>query len=297
MPRPIWKGHITFGLVNVPITLYSAESRADLNFTLLDKRNKARIRYQRVNEVTGEEVSWDNIVKGYEYEDGEYVILTDEDFEKASVEATQTIEIEDFVDEKAIDYIYFDKPYYLVPGKRGEKAYVLMRETLRRAGKVGIAKVVIHTRQHLAVLLPMGNTLVLNIIRFHHELRDVSEFELPGDADEYKIAEKEFDMARQLVDAMTTEWQPEKYRDEYRDALMKWIEKKAKEGEMAAPPEEEVARVEERTRGEIIDIMDLLKKSVQKTAKERVGKTTREKRKARATGRKTTESKKKASAK
>ncbi len=297
MARPIWKGYITFGLVNVPITLYTAESRQELSFHLLDQRNKARIRYQTVNEVTGEEVPRDNIVKAYEYEDGQYVILTDEDFQKALVEATQKIELEDFVDEDAIDYVYFDKPYYLVPGKRGEKAYVLMREALRRTHKIGIAKVVIHTRQHLAALLPMGNALVLNLLRFHHELRDVSGLELPAEADEQKVTGKEFDMAKQLVDAMTTEWQPEKYRDEYRDALVQWIEKKAKEGEMAMPPEE-TAPVEMRERGEIVDIMDLLKKSVQKTSKERTGRTVITKRRREApVRRKTTAVRKRASAK
>ncbi len=138
MARPVWKGHISFGLINIPVTLYSAERRSDLHFRMLDSRNMAKVRYERVNEDTGEEVPWDQIVKGFEHGDGNYVVLDDEDFKKAAVEATQSVDLEGFVEAKAIDYVYFDKPYYLVPGKKAEKGYVLLRETLRRTGKVGV---------------------------------------------------------------------------------------------------------------------------------------------------------------
>jgi len=262
MARPIWKGHISFGLVNIPVTLYSGEVRTELRFNLLDSRNKARVRYERVNEVTGDEVPWDKIVKAFDYDDGNYVLMQDEDFQQVKVESTQTVEIEDFVPEKAIDYIYFDKPYYLVPGKKGEKGYVLLRETLRRTKRVGIAKVVIRTRQHLAAVLPVGDALVLDILRFHQEVRAPGEFELPSrNPKDWGISDKEIKMAEQLVEAMTTDWKPEQYRDDYREALLEWIKKKADaEGEIAPPVPEE----EGKPAGEIIDIMDLLKESVER---------------------------------
>ncbi len=172
MARAIWKGNISFGLVNVPIELYSAEKKSELHFKLLDKRSNSAVHYQRVSEKTGEEVPWDQIVKGYEYEGGDVVVLTEEDFKKAAVEATQTIEISDFVDLDDIEYRYFEKPYYVVPGKKAGKGYVLLREVLKRTGKVGISKVVIRSRQYLSALIPEENALVLVILRYYQELRD-----------------------------------------------------------------------------------------------------------------------------
>ena len=166
MARPIWKGHISFGLINIPVTLYPAEQRSELHFNLIDDRNKARVRYQRVNERTGEEVPWDNIVKGYEYEENEYVLLGDADFKQADVKATQTVELEDFVTAEEINGIYFDKPYYLVPSKAGIKGYVLLRETLKKTKKMGIARVVIRTREYVAALFPKGRGLVLDLLRY-----------------------------------------------------------------------------------------------------------------------------------
>ncbi|MDA8165908.1 MAG: Ku protein [Desulfobacteraceae bacterium] len=269
MPRAIWKGSITFGLVNVPVALYPAENRSELHFSLLDRRNNAHVRYRRVNEITGEEVPWSEIVKAYEIEEGEAVILDEDDFKRAEVESTQAVEIEDFVDLDAIGYVYFDKPYYLVPGKRGEKGYALLRETLRRTGKVGIAKVVIRTRQYLAALIPEGDALVLDLLRFHQELRSPAQLELPGrDLAQYNVSDRELAMAEKLVEAMSSEWQPGKYHDDYRETLMKWIERKAKEGAAALPSPEELAAA--RAPGaEVIDISELLRKSVEQTARER----------------------------
>jgi len=262
MARPIWKGHISFGLVNIPITLYSAEERFDLHFKLLDSRDNAKIRYSRVNETTGEEVPWDQIVKGYEYDDDKYVIVDDEEFKKVAVEATRTIEIEDFVDRDSVDYVYFDKPYFVAPDKKNQKGYVLLREVLRKTGKVGIAKVVIHTREYLSALFVMGDVLVLDLLRFRQELRNPDEFELPeGSLSDFKITKKEVELAEKLVEAMTTEWQPEKYQDDYRDELMKWIQKKAKSGGLEVPPESPEEPEEEG--GKVIDMMELLKKSVE----------------------------------
>jgi DNA end-binding protein Ku len=263
MSRPIWKGHITFGLVNIPVVLHSAEKNFDLHFRLLDSRNHARVRYEKVNEETGEEVPWQDIVKGYEYEEGRYVVLGDEDFQKVAVEVNKSVEIESFVDGEQIGYVYFDKPYYLVPDKKGEKGYVLLREVLQRSKKVGIAKVVIRTRQYLAALLPEGNVLVLHLLRFHQEIRDTAQLEIPGpNIKSYKITDKELSLAQQLVDSMSTEWQPKLYHDDYRDALMKWIEKKAKTAghPVAASRQKE----EQGSRGKVIDMMGLLKKSVQR---------------------------------
>ncbi|MCC6713131.1 MAG: Ku protein [Candidatus Dadabacteria bacterium] len=263
MARPIWKGHISFGLVSIPITLYSAEKRFDLHFKLLDSRDKAKIRYSRINEVTGEEVPWDRIVKGYEYDDDKYVLIDDEEFKKVAVEATRTIEIEDFVDNDSIDHVYFDKPYFVVPDKKSRKGYVLLREVLRKSGKVGIARVVIHTREYLSALFVMGDVMVLELLRFEQEIRNPEEFELPGGSlSDYKVTKKEVELAEKLVEAMTVKWQPEKYQDQYRSELMEWIQKKAGAGGLEAPPESGEEPGEEEG-GKVIDMMELLKKSVE----------------------------------
>src|SRR5437588_5372539 len=244
MSRPIWKGHISFGLVNVPVVLSAAERRADLSFRMIDSRNSARIRYERVNEETGEEVPWDKIVKGYEYDDGNYVLLSEEELQNASPELTKTIEIEQFVDLADIDIRYFERPYMLVPDKKGEKGYVLLREAIAKSGKAGIAKVVIRGRQYLAALIPQGNAMVLELLRFHQELIDISEFDLPnGDLRSYGVQKKEIELAEKLIDGMTAKWNPSKYHDEYRDALMKLVQRKIDTGktETIEDVEEEAA--------------------------------------------------------
>jgi len=173
MARPVWKGHISFGLVNVPIVLYSAERRADISFQLIDSRNAARVRYERVNEETGEEVPWDRVVKGFEYEDGNYVLLSEGELENASAELTRTIEIEQFVDLANIGIRFFDRPYILAPASKGEKGYVLLREAISKAGKAGIARVVIRARQYLAAVVVENDALVLELLRYAQELRPV----------------------------------------------------------------------------------------------------------------------------
>jgi DNA end-binding protein Ku len=263
MARPIWKGSVSFGLVTIPVTLFSAENREEeISFHMLDRENHARIKYKRVNEVTGEEVPWERIVKGYEYEDGQYVFLGDEDFKRAAVEATQTVAIEDFVDRDAVDSVYFDKPYYLVPGKGGERAYTLLCETLKRTNKIGIARVVLRTKQYLAALIPEGEALVLDLVRYPAELRTPEELGITEAVRKVgKLKPQELAMAEQLVDAMTSEWEPEKYRDEYRDKLMAWIEKKVERGEMG--PAAAVEGAEEEEAPAPISIVDLLKRSVE----------------------------------
>lgn len=261
MARPIWKGNITFGLVNIPVTLFTAEKRSsDLSLHMLDRRNEARVKYQRVNAETGEEVPWEEIVKAYEDDSGNYVVLTDEDFEKAAVESTQTIEIEDFVDVDAIKYVFYDKPYYLVPGSKGEKGYVLLREALKETGKAGIAKVVIRTKQYLAALIAEGDALVLELLRFADELRPESEFDFPREkADYYKLSDKEVEMAEKLVEAMASDWEPEKYHDDYREKLMKFIEEKIEAGGVSPAHKEEPRKAAE---AQVVDMMELLKQSV-----------------------------------
>jgi len=265
--RAIWKGSIDFGLVNIPVRLYGAESSAGENFDLLDKRDFARIRYRRVNEKTGREVPWEQIIKGYEYDKGKYVALSDDDFAQANIEATQTIAITDFVDAQDVSPIYYDKPYYLESPKNSFRAYALLREVLKKTGKVGIAKIVIRTRQHLAMLFADGPKLILNLLRFPTELRDASGLELPkSPAKGAAVSTQEMKMAERLVETMVSEWKPEKYRDEYREDLMKIIDKKIKAGKTKVI-ESAKTIAKEPARGKVIDIMHLLRQSVQQADK------------------------------
>jgi DNA end-binding protein Ku len=272
MPRAIWKGQISFGLVNVPVSLYSAEKRNDISLHLVDSRNTGRVRYQRVNEATGEEVPWDKIVKGYQFDGGQYVLLSDEEMKNVEAELTKTIEIEDFVDQSEIDPLYFDKPYYLEPREGGRKGYALLRETLKSTDRVGVARVVIRTKEHLALLRVYEDVLMLNLIRFPQEVRSIEELDVPKAGDEkISMSAREIDMAVQLVENMTTAWEPEKYHDEYRESLMNYINRKIESGELSTGSEFEPEA--EETEGEeekVVDLMDYLKQSVER-AKEQKG--------------------------
>jgi DNA end-binding protein Ku len=263
MPRSIWRGAISFGLVNIPVGIYTAESQDRVRFRLLDRRTMSVIHEQRLNQKD-EPVPQEEIVKGYEYGEGEFVTLTDDDFLRANPTATQTIDIVAFVGADEIDVTYYDKPYYLAPTKAGRKAYALLRETLRRSGRVAVAKVVIRTRQYLASLAARGDVIVLELLRYPHELRQPTDLELPGeDLEELGVTEKEVAMAGQLVEAMVEPWDPQQYRDDYRDDLLRMIEEKAAAGgaAIAAPVAEP-----ERRGAEVIDIMSLLKRSVKERA-------------------------------
>jgi DNA end-binding protein Ku len=265
--RPIWKGSIDFGLVSIPVALYTAETSSELDFDLLDKRDFSRVRYQRVNEKTGREVPWDQIIKGYQYEKGEYVAVTDQDLRNANVEATQSIEIAQFVDVAEISPIYYDKPYYIQPLKNGRRAYALLRDVMKKTGKAAVAKVVIRTRQHLAVLFVQGKVLILNLVRFAHELRDASALDVPGDNDKAsKVSNREVKMAEHLVATMLGKWDPEAYRDEYRDDVLKLIEKKVESGQTKSVEAAEPAPRAKRT-GKVVDIMHLLRQSVEHAKK------------------------------
>lgn len=266
MARPVWKGQIAFGLVSVPVELHSAEVRADISFHMIDSRNSARVRYERVNAETGEEVPWDKIVKGYEFSDGSYVLLSDEELQRANVEMTRAIEIEQFVDISAIDVRYFERPYVIVPGKGGEKGYVLLREALKRKDRAGIATIVIRARQHLAAVLVEGDALVLELLRFPQELRADDDHDIPGaDLRKSKVTQKEVELASQLIEGMSAKWDPKDYHDEYRDELMKLIDRKIKSGKT-----EEIEDVEEEEPSDepkTINFMDVLKMSVAHASK------------------------------
>ena len=225
--RAIWKGSISFGLVNIPIALYPATRKEDLRFRLLRAKDLSPVNYKRVAEKDGKEVPWEQIVKGYEYEKGKYVVLKDEDFQRVDLEATQTVDIQDFVEQEEIDPVCCYKPYYLEPQKGGDKAYVLLRETLGKTGKVGIAKVVIKTRQYLAGVKAENNVLVLELMHFAEELADPDKLHLPKKIEPGK---REVDMATALINSMSSKWDPKKYRDDYRDALMEVIEEKVEAG-------------------------------------------------------------------
>jgi len=265
MPRALWKGAITFGLVYIPVALYPAEKREKtLDLTMLDRRDMSPVGYQRVNKESGKAVPWDEIVKGYEYDKERYVVLTDEDFRRANVEATQTVNIVSFVKVDEIPLGHFDTPYYLVPEKRGEKTYVLLREALKRTGKAGIAYVVIRSRQHLAALVPVDNMIVMDTLRYGYEVRPASEFKVPeGRGKSVSVAANEMSMALRLMDEMTEEWDPDKYHDTYRDDILARVKEKIKAGqteEITEPDEKEKAAP--RRSAEVIDLMSLLKNSI-----------------------------------
>jgi DNA end-binding protein Ku len=275
MARALWKGAISFGLVNVPVELHSAKKRsAELDMTMLDKRDLAPVGYKRVNKSTGKEVAWGDVVKGYEYKDDKYVVLSDEDFRRANPEASKTVDILAFVELKDIQPQHFETPYYLKPEKRGEKAYALLRDTLAKAGKAGVASVVIRTKQYLAALLPQGEVLVLNTLRYQDELKDPAELEIPR----AKVTSKELDMALRLVEDMADDWRPGKYKDTYREDLLKRVKEKVKAGES-----EEITEPEKEPRAksaDVIDLMSLLKQSVEKKAKPKPARRTARKRRA-----------------
>jgi DNA end-binding protein Ku len=258
MARAIWKGSISFGLVNIPIALYPATRREEFKFRLLRKSDLSPVSYKRVAEKDGKEVPWDQIVKGYEYEKGKYVVLKDEDFERVDLEATQTVDIQDFVDQEEIDPIFFYKPYYLEPQKGGDKAYALLRDALKDSNKVGIAKVVIKTRQYLAGVKPEDGVLLLELMHFADELADPGKLHVPKKTE---VGKREMNMAKSLIDSMSSKWNPEKYRDDYREALMEVIEEKVEAG--GKEIEEKPKKARKPTN--VIDLVSVLQKSLEQT--------------------------------
>ena len=263
MARPIWSGTISFGLLQIPVTLHSGERSIDLHFRLLDRRDKNPIRYERVNSETGEEVPWKDIVKAFEFSKGNYVVVDPDELKDAAPEATQTIDIESFVDADEIDPMYFDKPYYLVPGKRAERGYVLLREVLRKSRKLGIARVVIRTRQYLAALFAHGDALVLDLLRFPQEIVSADDLGLPSqDNKKFAAKPRELEMAQTLLESMAVTWKPSDYKDEFRTKLRKMLESQA--AKHKGTVHREKAGHAEPQGSNVVDFMALLKDSLAK---------------------------------
>jgi DNA end-binding protein Ku len=260
----MWKGAISFGLVHLPVELYPAVSDNSLDLHMLDRRDFAPIGFKRYNKNTGKEVSWDDIIKGYEYATDEYVVLSDEDLRRANPEATQTIDILAFVDAGQVPLIYYEQPYYLAPGKGGDKVYALLRETLREVGKIGIANVVIRVKQHLAALVCVGDTIVLNTLRFPDEIRPTDELKIPDASSKAaQISEKELQMAKALVEGMSEKWKPNQYHDTYREDVMAMVKKKiaANQTKTITMPEPEQ---DKPAKSNVIDLVSLLQASLGK---------------------------------
>src|SRR5947208_6329704 len=270
MARPIWKGAISFGLVNVPVEVYPADQSHAISFSMLDKRDFAPIGFKRYNKKSGDEVPWGNVVKGYEYDKGQFVVLTDEDFRRANVKASQTIEIETFVPASSIPAPYFETPYYLVPSARGEKAYALLRDALASENKIAVGQVVIRTKQHLVALIPEGPVLMMNVLRYANEIRDTEGLSLPPKAAKAAkaagVSAREMELAQRLIDDLSGPWKPEQFKDTYHEDLMNRIEEKIKKGETKelTEPEKETGG---RKKAEVIDLMELLKQSIGKSGK------------------------------
>ncbi len=258
--RAIWKGAISFGLVNIPVGLYSATRPAsEIKFRMLRDSDHSPVKYQRIAEADGREVLWEHIVKGYEFEKGNFAVLTEKDFEQVNLKSNQTVDIKEFVALDEIDPMFFDQPYFLAPEKGGDKAYGLLREALQRSNKVGIAKVVIRTREHIAALKPLGNALVLELMHFADELADPKDLSLPAT----DPGKKEMAMAESLIETMSGKWEPEKYKDEYRAALLKLIDEKIAAGGKGLPAP--VTKTLKPTN--VVDLVEVLKQSIAESKK------------------------------
>jgi len=262
MARAIWKGAISFGLVYIPVELHPASRSGTLELHLLDRRDFAPVGYERINKRTGESVAWNDIVKGYEYKKGEYVALSDEDFRQANVKASQTLELESFTDAREITPEYYETPYYLAPTKGGEKVYTLLRETLRKSGKVGVGSFVMRGRQHLCLITAEDRVLMLVTLRFAQEIRSLDEVSVPS-AQQSKISAREVAMAEKLVEQMSGPWRPEKHHDTYREDLMERIQEKIHKKQTHVLTPKEKPSKEARPSAQVIDLMSVLKKSLE----------------------------------
>ena len=273
--RAIWKGHLSFALVTIPISVFSAARGSDVSFKYLHKKDLSPVSYKRFCDAEGTEVVWDEITRGYEFEKGRFVEVTDEDLKSVNTEVTRTIQIIEFVDESEIDPLYFDKPYYLEPQKGGERPYALMREALRNAGKIGVARLVLKTKEHLAAVKAVGNMLTLQTMRFEHEIVDPSQLNLPEVSD---VTDKEMALANTLIATMCDTFDPSRYKDEYRGQLLDIIQKKV---EGVAPV---TAGPGPTVPGQVIDLMEVLKQSLKETRKKPAPRKVQEKTVATGTG-------------
>ena len=259
--RTLWKGAITFGLVHIPVGLHTASIEQGVDFDWLDKRSMDPVGYKRINKKTGKEIDKDDIVKGFEYEDGKYVVISPDEIAAAYPRTTQTIEIQRFIDANEIPFVYLERPYYVAPINKGQKVYALLREVLIKSGKVGLAKVVIATKQHLAVLVPSGKALVLNLLRWGDEVKSLEGLDLPAAGVKgANVTAAEMKMAEQLVGDMSGRWDPEDFKDEFKHAVMKIVQKKVKAGdtETVIQPEEEAPEEDSN----VIDLTELLQRSL-----------------------------------
>ncbi|MBB5399688.1 non-homologous end joining protein Ku [Paraburkholderia youngii] len=262
MAHMIWKGAISFGLVHVPVQLYPATRSEKVGFNLLDKRTIDPIGYKQINKRTGKDVTRENIVRGFEYEKDHYVVLSDDEIRSANPESTQTVDILAFVDAADISFLYLDTPYYLTPDRKGEKVYALLREAMTASGKIGVASVVLHNKQHLAALIPLGPMLALNTLRWADEVRGLDEFKVPPEGMKAAgVSAKELDMAKKLIDDMSETWDPMQYHDTFRDDIMALVERKIQAGKTEEVTEVETPH-ESRKSADILDLSDLLKRSL-----------------------------------
>ena len=253
MARALWTGSLSFGLVNIPIEIHTAVRDKGPHFRMLRRTDKSRIHFQRVAESDGEVVEWDDIVKGYEVAKGQYIVLTPEDFEKAALKKDRVIDIQDFVKADAIDDRFFDKPYYLLPGKGGDRAYALLREAIKDSGQIGVAKFVLRTKQRLAAIEAIGDALVLSTMRFRDELAKLEEFEFPAAK---AVGKRELQMAQRLIEEFSSDWDAEKYTDDYRHNIMKIVEAKRDKTRPELVPESDPQSAQ------VIDLMERLRKSL-----------------------------------
>lgn len=272
MPHAIWKGHISFGLVSIPISLYPSENKsASVSFRQIDKRNKARIKYKRVNAETGKEVPWSEIGRGYEYAKDEILVVGDDELKKVVGDNAKTIEIENFIDKDEINFINIERTFYLVPDKKGQKGYVILREALNKSKKIGIAKVIISTKEYLAAVATYENAIVVYTLHYSDEIRQPSEFDLPSEnIKQYKITDKEVEIAKQLIQSMSSKWKPEAYDDEYRKAVENWVEEKLNN----APKTKMKKRGVAAPKGNVVNFVELLKKSLANKKGTKTSKTT-----------------------
>ncbi|CAB5103521.1 non-homologous end joining protein Ku [Burkholderia cenocepacia] len=260
-PRMIWKGAISFGLVHVPVQLFPATRTVKPSFRMLDKRSMDPIGYRQINKRTGKEVTREDIVRGYEYEKERYVVLTDDEIRAANPESTQTVDILTFVDEDAVSFLYLDTPYYLVPDRKGEKVYALLRDALKDSGKIGIALVVMRDRQHLGALIPVGPMLALDTLRWQEELRPLDELSVPADdAKGAGVTARELGMAKKLIDDMSGKWTPDEYHDTFRDDILELVERKVRAGKIEEI-EDRPAQTG-RAASNVVDLTELLKRSL-----------------------------------
>ncbi|MEK6351936.1 MAG: Ku protein [Burkholderia cenocepacia] len=260
-PRMIWKGAISFGLVHVPVQLFPATRTVKPSFRMLDKRSMDQIGYRQINKRTGKEVTREDIVRGYEYEKERYVVLTDDEIRAANPESTQTVDILTFVDEDAVSFLYLDTPYYLVPDRKGEKVYALLRDALKDSGKIGIALVVMRDRQHLGALIPVGPILALDTLRWQEELRPLDELSVPADdAKGAGVSARELGMAKKLIDDMSGKWTPDEYHDTFRDDILELVERKVRAGKIEEI-EDRPAQTG-RAASNVVDLTELLKRSL-----------------------------------